>query len=264
MIIQGDNRDVMKTFPDEIIDLTVTSPPYDSLRDYRDSLEWDFNVFTEVAKELFRVTKPGGVVVWVVGDSVSNGSESGNSFRQALYFKEIGFNLHDTMIYEKINYVPLSHNRYEQSFEYMFILSKGKPKTFNPIKITCKQAGKLEKYGTERRQNHGKAHSMRLYKDTTYLATSEVKTAPNIFSYVTGQEKTGHPAAFPEKLAIDQILSWSNEGDTVLDCFGGSGTTAVGAIKTGRNFILIEKVESYCEMSQKRVESELSQYRMVL
>ena len=133
----GDCKEVMKTIPDNSIDLTVTSPPYDNLRDYN-GYTFDFE---GIAKELFRVTKDGGVVVWVVGDATIKGSETGTSFKQALYFKDIGFNLHDTMIYKKINYIPLTHNRYEQEFEYMFVFSKGKPKSFNPIMINCKTVG---------------------------------------------------------------------------------------------------------------------------
>jgi site-specific DNA-methyltransferase (adenine-specific) len=141
------NLETMARMPDNFIDLTVTSPPYDNLREYKG---YSFP-FEEIANELYRVTKKGGVIVWVVGDATMNGSESGTSFKQALYFMSIGFNLHDTMIYQKVNYVPLTYNRYEQSFEFMFIFSKGKPNTFNPIKIPCKQAGKIEKYGLERR-----------------------------------------------------------------------------------------------------------------
>ena len=193
----------MTKISNDFVDLTVTSPPYDNLRNYK-GYSFDFE---DIAKELFRITKQGGVIVWVVGDATIKGSETGTSFKQALYFKEIGFSLHDTMIYQKINYVPLTHNRYEQSFEYIFILSKGKPKTFNPIMISCKNAGKVEKYGLERRQNHGKNHAMRLYSKTEFKATKNVKIAPNIFPYTLGKEKTGHPAPFPEKLANDCIIS---------------------------------------------------------
>jgi len=241
--------DTMDRMPEESIDLTVTSPPYDGLRTYN-GYSFDFE---NVAKELFKVTKKGGVVVWVVGDQTKNGSESGTSFRQALHFKEIGFNLHDTMIYQKVNYVPLTHNRYEQSFEYMFILSKDKPKSFNPIMIPCNQSGKVEKYGLERRQNHGKMHSMRLYNNTEFKATKENKIAPNIFSYTLGREKTGHPAAFPEKLAEDHILSWSNEGDLVYDPFMGSGTTAKMAMKNNRNFVGSEISEEYLNIINNRL-----------
>ena len=142
---------------DESVDLTITSPPYDNLRSYNGYL-FDFE---KVSNELFRVTKNGGIVIWVVGDSTINGSESLTSFKQALHFVDIGFNLHDTMIYQKINYIPLTHNRYEQSFEYMFCFSKGTPKTFNPIMIPCKNAGKIESYGSFRRSSLDRNQAMR-------------------------------------------------------------------------------------------------------
>lgn len=249
-VIQGDCLQAMKDIPDKSIDMVLTSPPYDNLREYKGNLSWDFE---GIAKELFRVVKDGGVVVWVVGDATIKGSETGTSFKQALYFKEIGFNLHDTMIYQKVNYVPLTHNRYEQSFEYMFILSKGKPKTFNPVLVPCKNAGKVEKYGLERRQNHGSNHAMRLYSETEFKPTKDTKIAPNIFAYTLGKEKTGHPAPFPEKLAQDHILSWSNESDTILDPFAGSGTTGVACKNLNRNYILIEKEPEYVEIIKKRL-----------
>ena len=246
----------MKKIPDSSIDLTVTSPPYDNLRTYNgNNALWGEPVWKSVIEELYTVTKPGGVVVWVVGDATIKGSETGTSFKQALWAKECGFNLHDTMIYQKVNYVPLTHNRYEQSFEYVFIWSKGRPNTFNPIQIPCKNAGKVEKYGLERRQNHGAKHAMRLYKDTEYIATKDTKIASNIFAYTLGKEKTGHPAPFPEKLAHDHIISWSNEGDTVLDPFMGSGTTGKMAKQLGRNFIGIELDKEYFEIATKRINS---------
>ena len=136
IIHTGSCAEIMRDFPADCIDLTVTSPPYDNLRTYGGAVNaFDFE---PIAQELFRVTKPGGVVVWVVGDATVNGSETGTSFRQALRFMEIGFRLHDTMIYEKENYIPLTHNRYEQCFEYMFVFSKGTPKTFHPKLIPCR------------------------------------------------------------------------------------------------------------------------------
>ena len=241
--------ETMAKMPDNFIDLTVTSPPYDNLREYK-GYSFDFE---NIAKELYRITKNGGVLVWIVGDATMNGTESGTSFKQALFFKEIGFNLHDTMIYQKVNYVPLTHNRYEQSFEFMFVLSKGKPKTFNPIRIPCKQAGKVEKYGLERRQNHGSKHAMRLYDETEFKATKETKIAPNIFPYTLGREKTGHPAPFPEQLAKDQVLSWSNENDLIYDCFMGSGTIAKVSIINNRNYIGSEISSEYCDIIQERI-----------
>lgn len=235
------------------VDLTITSPPYDNNRSYENEVTWDFDVFKESANRLYEITKDGGVVIWVVNDSVIKGSESGTSFKQALYFKEIGFNLHDTMIYQKLNYIPLTHNRYEQSFEYMFCLSKGKPKTFNPIKIPCKGAGKIESYGSGRRALLDEKQAMRVPEGTTYRAIKDTKYHPNIFSYTLGSQKSGHPAPFPDKLAEDQIISWSNEGDLIFDPFMGSGTTGKMAILNNRDFIGIEKVEKYYNISLKRI-----------
>lgn len=245
----GDSAQLMKSLPSNCIDLTVTSPPYDNLRSYK-GFEWNFE---DTAKELYRVTKDGGVVVWVVGDATYKGSETGTSFKQALFFKECGFNLHDTMIYQKANYIPLTHNRYEQSFEYMFVFSKGKPKTFNPRKIPCKGAGKLESYGNGRRQLLDGKQAMRAPEGITYKETKATKIHPNIFTYSCGSTKSGHPAPFPDKLATDHILSWSNEGDVVLDPFMGSGTTALKAIENNRHYIGFEISPEYCDLAQGRI-----------
>jgi len=252
-IYHGDCVDVMRTFPDGVIDLTVTSPPYDNLRTYKG---YNFN-FEEIAKELYRVTKDGGVVVWVVGDATIKGSETGTSFKQALYFKEIGFNLHDTMIYAK-NAVGAAGSKYcyQQSFEYMFILTKGKIKTFNPIKdLVPKNAGKPTRYTKNAKSN-----------TEGYSTETHVKIAPkaskrkNVWHYNVGfasqDDKNSHPAVFPEQLAQDHILSWSNPGDIVLDPMCGSGTTCKMALKLGRRFIGIDISEEYCEIARKRIDSE--------
>lgn len=231
------------------IDLVVTSPPYDDLRSYN-GYSFDFE---NIARELYRVLKPGGVIVWVVGDGTKNGSESGTSFRQALFFMEIGFKLYDTMIYRKANYIPLTHRRYEQSFEYMFIFSKGKPTTFNPIMIPCKGAGKMESYGSARRHQLDKNQAMRAPEGISYKATKAEKIHPNIFTYTCGGVRTGHPAVFPNKLAEDMILSWSNPGDLVLDPFIGSGTVAIECIKNNRNYIGYEISDKYVKIAEDRI-----------
>jgi len=248
-IINGDCVERLKDLEDVSIDLTVTSPPYDNLRTYN-GYTFDFE---GIAKELYRVTKQGGVVVWVVGDATIKGSETGTSFKQALYFKEIGFNLHDTMIYRKINYIPLTHNRYEQEFEYMFILSKGKPKTFNPIKIPTKLGGKT--YNPKRPRDYDN-HSIR-HNRTETLTYKMEKIKGNIFDYIVGagNDRTNHSATFPEKLAEDHILSWSNEGDIILDPMAGSGTTLKMAKKNNRNYIGIEISKEYCDIAERRVNS---------
>jgi DNA modification methylase len=245
--------ETMAKIPACFIDLVVTSPPYDDLRKYK-GYSFEFEV---ISKELFRVIKDGGVLIWIVGDQTKNGSESGTSFKQALYFKEIGFNLHDTMIYKKQNYTPLTHNRYEQEFEYMFCLSKGRPKTFNPIKIPCKYAGQ-ETWGQPN-----------MYKDTSGELTrvnktviNDTKIHGNIFEYLTGSTQTGkikHPAMFPEKLAEDQILTWSNENELIYDCFLGSGTSAKIAKLNNRNYIGSEVSPEYFKIAETRIKEALKQ-----
>lgn len=254
-LILGDCiEEMQKLIKDNVkVDLTVTSPPYDNARSYNGEVIWDFDTFEKCAELLYDITTDGGVVIWVVNDSVIKGSESGTSFKQALYFKEIGFRLHDTMIFQKANYIPLTHNRYEQAFEYMFCLSKGKPKTFNPIKIPCKNAGKIESYGSGRRSTLDEKQAMRAPEGITYMTTKDTKLHPNIFTYTLGGQKTGHPAVFPDNLAKDQIISWSNENDIVFDPFMGSGTTGKMAIINNRNFIGIEKVKEYYDISLKRI-----------
>ena len=240
----------MRQMEAESVDLTVTSPPYDNLRTYNG---YCFE-FENIAKELYRVTKQGGVVVWVVGDATIDGSETGTSFRQALYFMEIGFRLHDTMLFQKQNYIPLTHNRYEQAFEYMFCFSKGRPKTFNPIKVECKNAGKVESYGSERRRQIDGNQAMRAPEGISYMATKETKYHSNIFEYALGLEKTGHPAPFPNLLARDQVTSWSNEGDLVFDPFMGSGTTAYVARALNRHYLGFEISPEYCKLIENRME----------
>ena len=248
-----DNVEGMRMLDDESIDLTVTSPPYDNLRQYN-GYSFDFE---NVAKELYRVTKQGGVVVWVVGDATINGSETCTSFRQALYFMECGFNLHDTMIYKKANPIPQNHNRYEQCFEYMFCLSKGKPSTFNPIKVKCVHSGKDMNWGG--RKTLMDNSQCRRHRGNEIRAVKDTKLHDNIFEYSIGGGKTGHPAVFPLQLAIDHVKSWSNEGDIVLDPFIGSGTTAVSALQLNRKYIGFEISQEYVDIANKRIAAETSQ-----
>jgi len=228
------------------VDLTVTSPPYDNLRTYEGSLEWNEDIWKQVIEQLFLVTKQGGVVVWVVGDATIKGSETGTSFKQALYAMECGFNLHDTMIFRKLNPMPLTHNRYEQEFEYMFVFSKGKLKSWNPMLKKCKTSGEVRR-GTQR---HNLNELSRKHNDGLPVKTQ--KQASNIWEYGLRYTKN-HPAQFPIQLAHDHIISWSNEGDTVFDPFMGSGTTGLAAKELGRDFIGIEKVEKYFQLASDRI-----------
>ena len=242
--------DTMAKMPDNFIDLTVTSPPYDDLRTYNG---YCFD-FENVAKELFRVTKQGGVVVWNVNDATKNGSESLTSFKQAIYFVEqCGFNLHDTMIYAKQNPIPLTHSRYEQQFEYMFVLSKGKPKTFNGLKEKSKYGGEMaSRTRSFYKTNTENEPTLQNKRDVI----SDEKLRYNIWYYIVGSTQTGkikHPAMFPEQLASDHILSWSNANDLVYDCFIGSGTTAKMSILNNRNFIGSELSKEYYEIALNRI-----------
>ena len=251
----GDCLELMKDIPDGYVDLTVTSPPYDNLRTYNGNIEqWNFDKFKEIAKELYRVTANGGVVVWVVADATIKGSETGTSFRQALWFMDCGFNLHDTMIWEKIS--PFQHkNRYISSFEYMFVFSKGKPKTAN---IICDRKNKwagTQIHGTER-QASGKTKNLSDVQKSKKV--KEYGARYNIWDITPCKSnKTCHPAVFPEHLAKDHIISWSNEGHTVLDCFMGSGTTGVACVNTNRRFIGIELDEGYFNIAKERIEKSM-------
>ncbi len=243
------NIEGMKLLDDNSIDLTVTSPPYDDLRNYK-GYTFDFE---NLAKELYRVTKVGGVVVWVVGDATKNGSESGTSFKQALYFTEIGFNLHDTMIWNKGGFTAVGalSTRYAPVFEYMFILTKGKIKTFNPIKDRITINGGKKVSGTIR-QKDGSTKPM-----SKVMTINKYSQRYNIWN-INPQRQRGkytHPAVFPEQLAEDHILSWSNVGDIVLDPFMGSGTTAKMAKLNNRNFIGFEISQEYCDIANKRIEN---------
>lgn len=246
-VIHGDCLDVMRDMEENYIDLTVTSPPYDNLRTYGG---YSFN-FEDIANELYRITKPGGVVVWVVGDATIKGSETGTSFKQALYFKEIGFNLHDTMIYDK-GYAPNpSKVRYNQSFEYMFILTKGSPKT--------------KKLAREPRTTKGNRVSTFRQKDGKTIRKTcelnETRVKRNIWVIDNGYMRTTkdkyafkHPAMFPEKLAQDHILSWSNPGELVFDPMAGSGTTLKMAALNGRNYLGCDSNADYVELAKKRID----------
>lgn len=251
-LVHSDCIEYMKEMEEGAVHLTVTSPPYDNQRDYKGNSAFPFSKFEECAQQLYRVTSDGGVLVWVVADQTVDGSETGTSFKQALYFKEVGFRLHDTMIFNR-DAPPLTHNRYEQSFEYMFILSKGKPRVFNPImvpKSNMQKAGGKTKYG---RRDPGNTFDEGVYSD------KKEKIKGNIWKYTVGSSTAkdkvafGHPALFPEGLATDHILSWSNKGDVIFDPFMGSGTTGKSAYLNDRDFIGVELEEEYLEIAHKRL-----------
>lgn len=260
-IINSNSEDVLSELPDECIDIVVTSPPYDDLRDYTGKKTWDFNVFKKIATQLYRVIKNGGVVVWVVGDKTENGAKSLTSFKQAIFFQELGFKMYDVIIYEKAGSGPPHQNRYFNSFEYMFILSKGKPKTIHILKDKPNKWAGVSTY----------ADITRREKDGTLTkkgkkTVSEFGVRTNIWKYINGKgfstkDKIAyeHPAIFPEKLVEDHLNSWSNEGDLVLDPFGGSGTTGKIAKRMNRDYILIEAIPEYCDIAKKRIEGDFDE-----
>lgn len=249
--------DTMKTIPDNFLDATITSPPYDNLRAYKDGVgdTWSFEVFKPIANELYRVTKNGGVVVWVVGDATVDGSETGTSFKQALYFQEIGFKIFDTMIYQKTGTPFPQKVRYNQVFEYMFVFSKGKPKTFNPILKENKTAGAVRNSRKFRNKEGELVPGMQGNKPIAEMGIDN-----NIWVIKNGMYKStkdlvafNHPAIFPEELVEKHINSWTNEGDVIYDPFMGSGTTAKKSIELNRNYIGSEISKEYYDISQERL-----------
>ena len=245
-LMKGDCLERMKEIESESVDLTVTSPPYDNLRSYNgNNALWCQHVWEAVIKDLYRVTADGGVVVWVVGDATIKGSETGTSFKQALWAMECGFNV-ETMIWQKTGSGCLGSNwYYSQNFEYMFVMSKGKPKSGSLIKDreNVIKSGRVKVNGSLNKEGKGK------YREVNRKPYGK---RTNIWTIDT-QKKSNHPAPFPETLAQDHILSWSNEGDTVLDCFMGSGTTGVACKNTNRKFIGIELDDHYFEIGKNRI-----------
>lgn len=252
----------MHEMDEESVDMVCTSPPYDDLRTYNDSSTWDFNVFTQVAQELTRVLKPGGVIMWNVGDAVVKGSETGSSFRQALYFKdECGLSLHDTMIYEKTG-IPFTagpkSNRYSQAFEYCFVLSKGAPKTVNIIMDKKNKYAGTKSWGNaqSRVREGGIERSNKKTKTIReFGARTNIWKVMNSGGYGQSDKRAyDHPATMPESLALDHIKTWSNEGDVILDPFMGSGTTARMAVDCNRQYIGFEMDEAYYKLSLELID----------
>ena len=255
---QGDCLELMKQLPSGCIDLTVTSPPYDNLRTYNGNIDqWCFEKFQKIAKELYRVTADGGVVVWIVADATIKGSETGTSFRQALWFKDCGFNLHDTMIWAKTGTAFPEFNRYYHTFEYMFVFSKGKPKAVNLIADRKNISGNRNINGTER-QKDGTTIPMSTNRKNIERKVKEFGVRFNVWNMSgvkSNKERTGHPAQFPEAMVHDHIISWSNPGDVVLDPFMGSGTTGKVAIEMGRGFYGFELDPEYFSIASDRIDA---------
>ena len=263
-IYNEDCRDTMQRMKEEDIkvDLVITSPPYNNLRTYNHSSTWNFDIFKEIAKLLYDITADGGIVVWVVGDATINGSETGTSFKQALYFMECGFKLHDTMLFEKNSSsfpAKRTGNRYTQIFEYMFVFSKGKPKTAHLI---CDKENKWKNF-----TNWGK--NTNYNKNGELIQTNNIKPVPefsprnNIWKYTVGFNinEGKHPAVFPYQLVVDHILTWSNEGDLIFDPFTGSGTTASAALCNNRKFIGSEIDKTYFDFIPNNIQKRYERWQ---
>ncbi len=253
-LIHGDCLIEMPKLAENSVDLTVTSPPYDNLRTYNNSLEWNPVIWKRVIEDLFWLTKEGGVVVWVVADGTENGSRTGTSANQMLFFMEIGFRLHQRLFYEKAG-PPPDPTRYEETIEEMFVFSKGKPKTINLIKDKRNRWAGHGQFGQKSMREKDGSLTKKKAK-----IVNEYGKRTSVWRYATGAGYStkdsfafDHPAIFPEKLARDHIISWSNPGELVFDPFMGSCTTGKMAVQTGRDFIGIEKDAGYFEISQKRI-----------
>ncbi len=255
-IVEGNCIDVLEGLDDESVDAFITSPPYDNLRDYNG---YSFP-FEEIARKMYQKLAKGGVIVWVVGDAVIKGSETGSSFRQAIFFQELGLNIHDTMIYEKNGSsfpARRTGSRYSQVFEYMFVFSKGKPKTANLI---CDKKNKWSgwtSFGKSTNRNKDGA----LVQSKSRKPTPNFSPRHNVWKFNTGKAYTtkdnfafAHPAMFPESLAEDHIMTWTEEGDLVVDPFVGAGTTTKMAAINGRQWLGIDMSEEYVKIANKRME----------
>lgn len=250
-IYEEDCLETMLRIPDCFVDMTITSPPYDDMREY----EGNNNIqFKKIAKSLYRITKKGGVVVWIIGDQTKNWNESGTSFMQCLYFKETGFNLFDTMIYLKKPRGACGNNQsYWQTFEYMFVLSKGRPNTINLIYDRENKDVRSGDNGTKRLYNG----TLLNHKRGGY---SKLGRRTNVWEYTVGKGHSTkdniafkHPAIYPEKLVDDHLTSWTNKEDIVYDPFIGSGTTAKVCKIKGRNYIGSEINKEYVKDAMERL-----------
>lgn len=251
-VYTGDCVEGMQTLDAESVDMVLTSPPYDELRKYN-GFSWDFE---KAAQQIYRVTKKGGVVVWIVADSVVNGSETGTSFKQALYFMSLGFDLYDTMIWEKPSPQAPTTGRYYDVFEYMFVFSKGKPKALNLLedRANITVGSTRPKETQSNKENRKLTGAQRI--------TKEYSRRFNVWNIGHANNHTEHPAVFPEKLAEGHILTWSDPGDVVLDPFMGSGTTGITCVKNGRHYIGFEISPKYTELAQERIDAEAAQMRL--
>lgn len=262
-IICGDSVEILRSFPDNSIDIVVTSPPYDAIRDYK-GFSYDLHA---TGKEIQRVLKLGGVAVIVIQDQTKNFGKTLTSFRTILdWCDSFGFKLFETVIYRKYGAEGAWWNkRFRVDHEYIPIFLKGeRPQYFNKehLKIPSKHGGKTLTGGGTRLTN-----GIRIA--TRAIKINLMKCRGTIWEYLTAGDgsrlKHEHPATFPDKLPYDFIQCFCPEGGIVLDPFVGSGTTTVAAKNLGRRYIGIDIAPEYCAIAEKRmqIESSSAQTRLV-
>jgi site-specific DNA-methyltransferase (adenine-specific) len=243
----------MKEMPDNAVDLMVTSPPYDSIRDYN-GYAFDLH---ETGKEVYRILKPGGIGVMVLQDQTHNFGKSLTSFRTILdWCDSIGFKLFECVIYRK--YGPEGawwRNRFRVDHEYMPIFLKGeRPQYFNkePLKVQSKHGGRILTGSGSRRTDGGT-------NPTVTRMINPTKCRGTIWDYLMAGDKDSlkrrHPATFPDQIPMDFISCFCPPGGIVLDPFMGCGSTAVAAVRLDRKFIGFEISSAYCELAKKRLET---------
>ena len=254
----GDCLEILPTLGN--VDAVVTSPPYDNLRKYGGHAPVDtFAAITEISNCLSR----GGVCMWNVKDETRDGSETGTSFRQALHAMDSGLNLHDTMIYVRRGVTFPDANRYLPAFEYMFIFSNGSPRHFNGIKDRRNRYAGTVIHGTDRQSDGSLAA-----RKCSSSEVPEYGLRYNWWELHNAQagngEFGGHPAPMPYPMAHGHIQTWTDNGETILDPFMGSGTTGVACAKLGRKFIGIEIEPKYFDIACKRIEEAYKQPDMFI
>ena len=247
-LVNGDCAAVLPGLPPA--DLILTSPPYDGMREYGGyNGAFDFGA---IAAACVANLAPGGVLVWVVGDQIIDGGESGTSFRQALGFKALGLTLHQTLFFEAAHYRPIDKSRALRGVQYMFVFAKGSPMVANiPIDRPNVKAGMrvTRSYAPGKSLNGSRNPA----SDRVKRIADFGRRGP-IWRYATecGSDM-GHPAAFPYALASDHIVCWTNPGDLVIDPMVGSGTTLRAAADLGRRAIGIEINPEYCDLIRRRL-----------
>jgi site-specific DNA-methyltransferase (adenine-specific) len=263
-IIHNDCVSEMATLPDNCIPLTVTSPPYDKLRRYGGQ-RWSFETFEKVARQLFRLTMPGGVVLWVVQDGTVDGSLTGTSARQWLYFQQIGFDLNSVLILATRGWRSQT-SRYANQFHFGFVLSKGRPRAFHPIRDRINSTAG-QRLRCSRRSASGEA--VTTYNGDRRLGLHGYRA--NVWFYDVGGGKSTkdryasrHEALMPEQMARDLIISWSRPGDLIFDPFCGAATTCKMALLSHRHYLGIEAHALYYRLALRRMRDAQTEYRRQL